>query len=160
MDYLDLNIVMLDYDKDKKFGNYKNIDIWWRGGSNNGNLILSLIKHLRTSYNWRHANIRILLINYKNSQKQKIYSEAKEALSKMRMDAEVKIINNQKDRLPVNQIIKKESENADLIFLGLAEVTEGKEEEFIERADSLYQDLGTIALVKASSYFEEMYIGV
>jgi len=157
---LDLNIVMLDYDKDKKFGNYKNIDIWWRGGSNNGNLILSLIKHLRTSYNWRHANIRILLINYKNSQKQKIYSEAKEALSKMRMDAEVKIINNQKDRLPVNQIIKKESENADLIFLGLAEVTEGKEEEFIERADSLYQDLGTIALVKASSYFEEMYIGV
>lgn len=157
---LDLNIVMLDYDKEQKFGNYKNIDIWWRGGSNNGNLILSLIKHLRTSYNWRHANIRILLVNYHNSKKKKIHNDAKKALSKMRVNADIKIINNQKDRLPVNQIIKRESKDADLIFLGLADVKEGKEEEFIERADSLFQDLGTIALVKASSYFEELYIGV
>jgi len=157
---LDLNVVMLDYDKEEKFGNYKNIDIWWRGGSNNGNLILSLIKHLRTSYNWRHAKIRILMVNYQNEKKENIYNNAKEALARMRMDAEVKIVNNEKDRLPVNQIIKTESKDADLIFLGLAEVSEGKEDDFIERADSLFQDLGTIALVKASSYFEEMYIGV
>jgi len=41
---LDLNIVMLDYDESKGFGDFKQIDIWWRGGSNNGNLVLSLNK--------------------------------------------------------------------------------------------------------------------
>ena len=100
------------------------------------------------------------MVNYQNEKKENIYNNAKEALARMRMDAEVKIVNNEKDRLPVNQIIKTESKDADLIFLGLAEVSEGKEDDFIERADSLFQDLGTIALVKASSYFEEMYIGV
>ncbi|NOY49931.1 MAG: Na-K-Cl cotransporter [Chlorobi bacterium] len=157
---LDLNIVMLDYDKEDKFGEYRNIDIWWRGGSNNGNLILSLIKYLRASYKWRHVKIRILIVNYHNAKKTKIHRMAKEALHKMRMDAEVKVINNETEKLPVNQIIKEESKNADLIFLGLAEVSTGKETEFIERADSLFKDLGTIALVKASSYFDEMYIGV
>lgn len=157
---LDQNIVMLDYNKEKGFGNYKNIDVWWRGGSNNGNLILSLIKYIRMSYKWRRANIRIMLINYKNDQHERIYKEAKETLSNMRMHAEVKIINNETENKPVNDIIKKESENADLIFLGLAEVAEGREKEFIERADLLYEDLGTIALVKASSFFEELYIGV
>jgi len=157
---LDQNIVMLDYNKEKGFGKYRNIDVWWRGGSNNGNLILSLIKYIRMTYKWRRANIRIMLINYNNDQQERIYKEAKEALSNMRMHAEVKIINNETEKKPVNDIIKKESENADLIFLGLAEVVEGKEKEFIERADILYEDLGTIALVKASSFFEELYIGV
>lgn len=157
---LDLNIVMLDFDKLQKFGNYKNIDVWWRGGSNNGNLILSLIKYIRMAYNWRLANIRIMLINYKNGDEEKIYKEAKNALTNMRMDAEIKIINNEVDRTPVNNIIKKESAEADLIFLGLADVIDGKEQEFIERADSLFQDLGTTALVKASSFFKELYIGV
>jgi amino acid transporter len=157
---LDLNIVMLDFDKLQKFGNYKNIDVWWRGGSNNGNLILSLIKYIRMSYNWRHAKIRIMLVNYDNKMENNIYQEAKDALSNMRIDAEIKIINNEIDRIPVNNIIKKESENADLIFLGLADVIDGKEQDFIERADSLFQDLGTIALVKASSFFKELYIGV
>jgi len=32
--------------------------------------------------------------------------------------------------------------------------------EFMERADYLYKDLGNIALVKASSFFKELKIGV
>ncbi len=157
---LDHNVVMLDYNKEKGFGNYKNIDVWWRGGSNNGNLILSLIKYIKATYKWRHANIRILLINYNNGQQDRIYKKAKEALSIMRIQAEIKIINNAIDSKPVNTIIKMESASADLTFLGLADVVEGKEQDFVERADSLYQDLGTIALVKASSFFKEMDIGV
>lgn len=157
---LDHNIVMLDYNKERGFGNYKNIDVWWRGGSNNGNLILSLIKYIRTSYKWRHANVRILLINYRNDQLHKIHKEAKEALDNMRMDAEIQIINNETESTPVNTIIKRESGYADLTFLGLADVIDGKEQDFVERADILYKDLGTIALVKASSFFKELYIGV
>ena len=61
------DVIVLDYNEEKGYGNYKQIDIWWRGGSNNGNLVLSLIKLIRISYEWRHANVRLLLINYENS---------------------------------------------------------------------------------------------
>ena len=157
---LDHNIVMLDYNKEKGFGKFKRIDVWWRGGSNNGNLILSLIKYIRSSYRWRHAIVRILIINNENNKRNIIHKKAKLALNNMRMDAEVRIINNETDKRPVNTIIKEESESADLTFLGLADVIDGKEKDFVERADTLFKDLGTIALVKASSFFKEMYIGV
>ena len=157
---LDLNIVLLDFDAEREFRNYRQIDIWWRGGSNNGNLILSLIKFIRTSYNWRLAKVRLMVINHEEKKKRKIIIDAKKVLENMRMDAEVKVINNEKEKLSVNKIIKRESADADLIFLGLAEVRKGNEEEFVKRADDLYKELGTIALVKASSFFNELHIGL
>jgi len=156
---LDLNIVLLDYDEKIGFGKYQQIDIWWRGGSNNGNLVLSLIKFIRLSYEWRNVTVRLMIINNDRLKEPKIIKDTKRVLSNMRMDADIRIINNE-NKLPVNQVIKNESADADLIFLGIADVQEGKETEFIERADYLYKDLGTIALVKASSFFKEIKIGV
>ncbi len=157
---LDMNIVLLDYHPEKGFGNYKKIDLWWRGGSNNGNLVLALIKFMRTSYEWRNAHVRLIIINDKNELKPTIERDAKQVLENMRMDVEIKVLNNQHDKRPVNMIIKSQSANADLIFLGLADVREGQEMEFIERADSLYKDLGTVAMVNASSFFKELHIGL
>ena len=157
---LDLNVVILDYDTEKGFGNYKQIDIWWRGGSNNGNLVLSLIKFLTASYDWRLANVRLMIINPIEKNEKQIMTDARMALENIRLDVEVKVINNEIEKLPVNLVIKRESSEADLIFLGLADVQEGMEQEFIERADLLYKDLGTIALVNASTFFKELHIGV
>lgn len=156
---LDLNIVLLDYDTVRGFGNFMQIDIWWRGGSNNGNLVLSLIKFIRLSYEWRNVVIRLMIINNDKQKEAKIIRDAKRVLAYMRMSAEIRIINNEQ-KAPINQIIKNESAEADLIFLGMADVHDGHELEFIERADYLYKDLGTIAIVKASSFFRELRIGL
>lgn len=157
---LDLNIVLLDYHPVKGFGSYKQIDLWWRGGSNNGNLVLAMIKFMRSSYEWRNANVRLIIINDKNELKPIIERDAKKVLDNMRMDVEIKVLNNQHDKRPVNMIIKSYSAKADLIFLGLADVRDGQEMEFIERADSLYKDLGTVVMVNASSFFKELHIGL
>lgn len=156
---LDMNIVMLDFDSAVGFGDFKQIDVWWRGGSNNGNLVLSLIKFIRASFEWRNVVVRLMIINSDRLKEPQIINDTQEVLDNMRMNAEIKIINNE-DKLPVNHIIKTESANADLTFLGIADIREGSEMEFIERADSLYKDLGTIALVKASSFFKELHIGL
>jgi hypothetical protein len=156
---LDMNIVLLDYNQEKGFGNYKQIDVWWRGGSNNGNLVLSLIKFIRTSYEWRIATVRLLIVNPENEKKTKIEKHAKEVLDNMRMNAKIKVINNEKDRKPINKLIREQSVNADLIFLGIPEVIAGQEKEFIKRADELYKDLGTLVLVNASSFFSILHIG-
>ncbi len=156
---LDMNIVMLDYVSKFGFGNFKQIDVWWRGGSNNGNLVLSLIKFIRTSYDWRNVVVRLMIINNEKERKKQIVRDTRKVLENMRMYAEIRIINNE-NRMPINQVIKKESAKADLIFLGIADVQEGNEMEFIERADYLYKDLGTIVLVNASSFFKELKIGL
>ncbi len=155
---LNLNVVLLDYDKKRGFGNFRQIDVWLRGGSNNGSLIFSLMKSIHTAYAWHNAVIRILLITDSEHKKSIVNARIKRLLTKHRMPAEVVIIvRNKSDH--VHDIIKMQSANADLIIMGMAEVQHGKEDDFIERADSLYNDLGTLALVKASSFFRELHIG-
>ncbi len=156
---LDLNLVLLDYNQEKGFGSYRRIDVWWRGGSNNGNLVLSLIKFIRITYEWRNATVRLLIINPVNKKKKQIEKQAHQVLDNMRIDAEIKILNNENDKVPVNELILKHSSDADLTFLGIPPLEEGHEEDFIERADKLYKGLGTIVLVKASSFFSVLKIG-
>jgi hypothetical protein len=156
---LDLNIVLLDYNEKHGFGNYERIDVWWRGGSNNGNLVLSLIKFIRISYEWRNATIRLILVNPVNRNKPRIEQEAKAVLDNMRIDAEIKVLNNERDQLHINTLIRKHSKDASLTFLGLPEIIRGQEKQFIRRTDDLYKDLGTLVLVKASSFFSVLHIG-
>ncbi len=155
---LDLNIVMLDYDKGKGFGNFKQIDVWLRGGSNNGSLIFSLLKSIHLSYAWHNAVVRILLITADKEKKKSILSKTKYLLNKHRVPANVQIIlKGTSDN--VHDIIKSHSAEADLTIMGMAVVQVGKEKDFIERADSLYNDLGTLVLVKASSFFSDLHLG-
>lgn len=156
---LDLNIIMLDYDKSRGFGNYKTIDIWCRGGGNNCSMVLSLIRFLWISENWKEASVRILLINPENEKKDELYENTSKILENLRIDASIKIINNQIEQRPVNEIILIESFETDLIFLGISEVKKGDEFRYVETVNKLCQNVGTVVLVKASSYFKNFEIG-
>ena len=75
------------------------------------------------------------------------------------MQAKIKVLNNEIDKWPINRLIKKHSSDTDLIFLGVPDVIRGQEKEFIKRTDEIYKDLGTLVLVKASSFFSVLHIG-
>ncbi len=159
LEHLDRNIVMLDYDKNKGFGNYSQIDIWLRGGSNNANLMLALVKFLHSSYAWHHSEIRLLMIISDLEKKSKIKKQLNAILENMRMKGKIQLI-QEKENKTVHDIIKKHSAKTDITFLGMVMVEHGKEENFMEYADKLYNDLGTIVLVKASSFFKNLNIGL
>lgn len=156
---LDLNILMMDYDKDQGFGKKEIIDVWCRGGGNNCNLVLSLIKFMWLSDNWKNARIRILMINYINDEKEMLTRDVEAVLEETRMDAEIKIINNQIERRPVNELIEVESSNSDIVFLGIPDIREGDEQSYVDQVNRLCQNVGTVVLVKASSYFKDFEIG-
>ncbi len=156
---LDLNILMMDYDKDQGFGKKEIIDVWCRGGGNNCNLVLSLIKFMWLSDNWKNARIRILMINYINDEKEMLTRDVEAVLEEIRMDAEIKIINNQIERRPVNELIEVESSNSDIVFLGIPDIREGEEQSYVDQVNRLCQNVGTVVLVKASSYFKDFEIG-
>lgn len=157
---LDLNILLMDYDKRVGFGKYNLIDIWWRTTEHNGNLGLLLLKFLWLSNSWHKAKARILIVNPVNEQKHTIYKNTKEILENLRIKAEIKIINNQIEQRSFYDIVQVESVNSDLIFLGLPEVLPGNEKEFVDETNQLCQDIGTVILIKASTAFKELNIGV
>lgn len=156
---LDLNIVMIDYDPRYGFGKHQLIDIWWRGEGNHGNLALTISKFILTSNNWRDAVLRLMIVNPENSESEKIYKKAEEVLENLRINAEIRVINNQIEQKSFYEIIRVESVNADLIFLGIPEIEENKEIEFVEQTNALMHQIGTVILVKASSYFKELHFG-
>lgn len=157
---LDLNILMLNYNQEKGFGKKNLIDIWCRGGGNNGSLVLSLVKFIWLSEGWRNAKVRLLIINPKNDEKDILLSDTDKVLETQRISAEVVIINNQIEQKPVHEIIKNKSNNSDLVFLGIPPIIEGKEDRFNEDVTKLCLYNTSVVFVKASSFFQELQIGI
>ena len=157
---LDLNIMMMDYDKRDGFGEKKLVDIWWRGSGNNGNLALTLMKFLWLSEEWRDANARLLIVNPDNEERDNIYRDAQSVLDNLRINAEIKIINNQIEKKSFYEIIRTESINSDVIFMGIPDIEQGKEKEFVDETNKLCKDIGTVIIIKASSRFKDLKIGI
>jgi amino acid transporter len=157
---LDMNVVLMDYDKRVGFGKYSQIDIWWRTTEHNGNLALMLLKFLWLSNEWRNAKARILIVNPVNEQRETIQRNTRSILDNMRISAEVKVINNQIEKRSFYDIVQVESVNSDLIFLGLPEIEQGSEEQFVKETNKLCGDIGTVILIKASTNFKSLHIGI
>jgi len=157
---LDLNIVMMDYDQERGFGKKKQIDVWWRGGGQNGNLSLQLVKFILQSDAWNHANTRLIIVNPVNDMHEEIYRKAEKILNNLRIDAEIKVINNQIDKRSFYDIVQIESVNSDLIFMGVEPVDEADETSFTDRINTLCHSIGTVILSSASTHFRELKIGI
>lgn len=159
LESLDINLLLVDYDEKLGYGKKKQIDVWWRGGGQNGNLSLTLTRLLLLDRKWSDAVVRLLIVNPVNHEQDFIKKKAEQILDNMRISAEVKIINNQIEQKVFYDIIRAESLNSDLILLGMPEIPEGGEEEFVLDTSKLCQDIGTVILVKASSTFKDLGIG-
>ncbi len=157
---LDYNILLIDYDKRFGYGKHQQIDIWWRGEGNNGNLALTLSKFMVASLFWENAKIRLLIVNFENEKASYIQRGADEILARMRLDAEVKVINNQIDQKPIYDIIRVESKSADIVFVGIPQIKEADEADFVEKTNLLLKEIGTVVLIKASTVFNNLSLGI
>ncbi|OQY03732.1 MAG: hypothetical protein B6I20_04370 [Bacteroidetes bacterium 4572_117] len=153
---LDLNVLLMDYDKKRGFGKKASIDIWWRGEGQNNNLALFLAKFLMASPDWENAKLRLISISEFDQQGEQLHKKASYVLDILRINAEITIINNQYNKKDVFDIIKEESVETDLIFMGLPEIEKGNENKFVDGTNRLLSITGTVVLVKASSIFQKM----
>ena len=157
---LDYNVLLLDYDEVQGFGNKKTIDIWWRGTGNSIALALAIIRFLTSSYGWRQAEIRIIIINEDSSITELIYSNMNQILDDYRMRASVKVIENAVDKKPFHELIKLESINTDLTITGIPEIDLNEAENYVKRTNSIIDEIGTVLLIKASSFFKDVSVGI
>jgi hypothetical protein len=56
-------------------------------------------------------------------------------------------------------LIQVESSNSDLVFLGIPNIQEGREQLYVDQVNRLCHNVGTVILVKASSHFKNLEIG-
>jgi len=152
---LDLNVLLLDYDKKAGFGKFGTIDIWWKDVSSQGNLALALSKLLLLSNSWESARIRLMIVNSYSDSAEQIHLEAEQLLDSLRIRATVKVINNQIEKRTFYEILLAESHSTDLVIAGVPEIETGKEADFVERTNNLLNQIGTVLLINASSTFKK-----
>ncbi len=152
---LDFNVLYLDYDPHCGFRNKQKIDLWWDGLSNNSELMLLLSKFITSTPDWSQANVRILLINDTNVDYKIIENRILYVVDQFRVQAEIKIINNEMHKKSHYELMQVHSADADLIFTGIPEIETSKTKQFVSKTNELVEIIGTTLMVKASSQFEE-----
>jgi amino acid transporter len=140
-----------------ELGNYGNqtVDIWWSGTGRNLSLAVNLVRQITNSPIWQKTKIRLLIINPKNSEIESIYKASNVILANYRLDAEIRIVNNEIDPLKESEIIHSESKETDLIILGLPDKRFKMLDKYYDHVNEILDGIGTTLVINASEDFEE-----
>lgn len=154
-----LSSVFLNYDSKRGYGNYKTIDIWWKGSGRNLAFAITIIRHFTTSGQWKDAKVRLLISIDHKALIEKAHKTLSEIVESYRANMEVKVINNSTDAYAWTDIIKNESAETDLTILGFSNMEQKKFEYFYNEINALKQSLGSLILIQAGPQFEENNLG-
>jgi len=151
---LDYNILYLDYDRNKGFGAFNSIDIWWNDLNNVSELTIQIAKRVLASDDWNEADIRILYLN-NNHEKHIIRSIIKKRFEMLRIDFPFHIIDNEENTKPFYDVVKEYSSETDLLIVEIPKLKSGAESVFISETNNFLSQVGTSLLVSASDNFTE-----
>jgi len=128
------------------------IHIWWGGLQRNGDLMLLLAHLLTQNPFWRGAQVRVMSIASNELAKVQTETYLNQLIPRVRIDAQPHVIIKPKQS-SVQEVIQKESSNAEVVFMGLATPEMGEEEAYAERLENLAGGLSTVFFVKNASMF-------
>ena len=154
---LDYNILYLDYDEKRGFGNFSSIDLWWNGFNKENELSLQLVKFLRSSKKWKKAVLKIYFVNSKNTNSEEIEAKISSIIDRKRMNAEFQVINNYLEQKDINEYIRVKSHKTDLILIKIPELELGTEKKFIQSSNDLFGEIGSALFLEASNSFKDDY---
>ncbi|MBE0648818.1 MAG: amino acid permease [Bacteroidales bacterium] len=156
----DFNTTFLYYNPLKKFGNKEKIDVWWSGWGSNLTFSIFLLRHFTAAGEWKDAHIRLLVINNLQERTESLHKTLKQIINHYRINLEIKIINNSIDGLAKHEIISRESDQADLTFIGIPDKQYYHIDQTYEEVMIYSKTLGTFFLVNSSSGFETFDLGL
>jgi len=155
--HLDYNLLYLDFDRSSKFGNYSSVDFWWREtDSKNAEMMLNIARFIIASPNWNSANIRVLFVNNNNIDVTIIESKILKLVEDLRVNVDIKIINNAVEQKTFYNIIIDESKTTNLTIVGIPDYNIEKQAEFVLKTNNLFESIGSTLLVKAAHNFNEL----
>jgi amino acid transporter len=152
--HLDYNLLYLDFDKKAKFGNYKTVDLWWREtDSKNAEMMLNIARFIIASPRWNETTIRVLFVNNSNFDNTIIYNKIDKLVEDLRVNIEIKIIDNAVEQIAFYDLIRQYSGATDLTLVGIPNYKIEQQAEFIVKTNQLFKTIGSTLLVKAANNF-------
>ncbi|NEO33785.1 MAG: Na-K-Cl cotransporter [Symploca sp. SIO3C6] len=144
------NVVIFRDAGNSGFGRRQQIDVWWGGMQANGGLMLILAYLVRTSIEWRDAEIKLKLVVPNDTAAQAARPNLDAMIKQLRIGAKSHVI--VANGRPFNEILRRSSEKADLVFLGMAQPGENFSS-YYERLQSMATELPATVLVLAAPDF-------
>jgi potassium/chloride transporter 4/5/6 len=130
----------------------KRIDVWWGGLQKNGDMMLLFAHLISSNKHWEDAKIRVLSAASNELMKTQTENALEAMLKAGRINAELKILLLGPDEGP-RQLILRNSNDADLVFMGLKLPDPGDEEEYSLRLEELTKELPAVVLVRSAGPF-------
>jgi amino acid transporter len=147
--HLQKSVLVLNIAGENGFGKRRRIDVWWGGMQQNGNLMILIAYLISQNPEWQGCTITLNMIIKNEQGRQAATTNLKNILRQAHIEARVNIIVPESPRVKMPYIIRKHSQHADLVILGMRLPEEGKEEEFMQRMALFLAGLPTTLLVKS-----------
>ena len=133
-------------------GREKQIDIWWRGLQNNGDLMLLLAHLLKMNAEWSSARLRICSIVESEEERERMDSSLKNLVPEIRIEAAIEVIVRPEGKNAAD-LMHAHSRDSAIVFLGLREPESGEESAYAERLRKLAAGFNTIIFVRNAGEF-------
>jgi len=150
---LDRSLLIVHYNRQRKFGKHRKIHIWWGGLQGNGGLML-LTAYLITAHHlWRNAEVTIRTVVDTEGQRSTAEAGIREVIASARVVAEP-VVSLRNDR-PIAEIMHEQSQSADLAIAGLRLPAPGTDvDHFFERMGVILSGMPSTILVHSARNFE------
>ena len=135
----------------------RRIDVWWGGLQNNGDMLLLFAYLMSANRDWRDCSIAIKTIASSSMSFEKTEVNLRDLVARSRIQATTVVLPRPEDET-VQQVIARESRDADLVLMGLREPRETDEVAYAERLADLIGDLPSVMLVRAAGPFSGMLL--
>jgi len=112
------NVVVLRHNPERGYGQRRRIDVWWGGLQKNGGLMMILGYMLRTSTEWRRAELHIKLMVPDQRAADAAEASLGQMVRSLRIGAITDIMVGDTSNFP--ETLRRASADADLVLLGMA----------------------------------------
>ncbi len=142
-------LVKFNHDLTRSTGKQKNIDIWWGGRQNNGDLMLILAFMLKLNRVWENSKIHIRSAVETEEERQLLRQGIESSLAEARIPAKVNIV--LKNGKGFTALLHQESSEADIVFLGLKLTAAGEEPKHVDKLEVMAKVSPITVFVKNNS---------
>ena len=126
--------------------------VWWKGREHNGDLMLLLAHLLKRSKGWEGSEILLKSVASDSESARMRQEEFASLLPDIRIDATVDVVVNDANE-PVEEIIRRHSQLASLVFIGMTPPPIGDEESYSNTMQGLLDGLPNAILVRNAGPF-------
>jgi amino acid transporter len=127
--------------------------IWWKGREHNGDMMLLLSHLLSQSEGWRHLRLVLKSVADDELQAQAIRGRFESMFVDLRMDVQLDVSIRPPDSTNT-AVLRRLSQGADLIFVGLGLPAPGSEVDYAARVIEMVDGLPTVIFVRNASRFQ------